>query len=437
MFNFYATLFLFSTVATFGDVVRADWRPHRRSRWRLDANDIDNFRASCRGKCRGQSSLAKSRRTMVRRHMLQRARDDPSIGGTSADIDRQLDKVFLAKKALLAEQGLSDIEPSDTGLFSRDIILSEEQADKIIARAQGQQDPADTAPTVDENVATSAQPAEDRSRSGERHWGRGRGRGWSKRINRKKRASAVSVDTFPKEKWPTTTINYYTWSFSKDQKAKVKAALDNIQSKTCLKFVEKYQKPMIEYLKTDASTDEGTCGWAYMGYQGQANNPVHINFDSKVCAPTIRGVIAHETMHVLGFSHEHQRHDRDKFIKIDWSNVDPQSIDVFDKDDPFEVNPFCVPYDYESIMHYDCFVGSKSSSKPAFAPLKNAQYYLSKIGNYDQPSVNDIALINKLYCTPADCKDVNPYCGFSCSECSTKFNSVCKKSCNQCTVSSG
>jgi len=94
---------------------------------------------------------------------------------------------------------------------------------------------------------------------------------------------------------------------------------------------------------------------------------------------TIQGTVAHEVLHCLGFrfhfsfelrlttvikfwcmfsSHEHQRYDRDKFLTIDWRNVDPQSMDNFQKDDPYQVNPFCIQYDYESIMHYDCFVNS-------------------------------------------------------------------------------
>lgn len=31
--------------------------------------------------------------------------------------------------------------------------------------------------------------------------------------------------------------------------------------------------------------------------------------------------IIHELMHVIGFIHEHQRDDRDSFVKIVWKNV--------------------------------------------------------------------------------------------------------------------
>merc|ERR1712018_65208 len=65
---------------------------------------------------------------------------------------------------------------------------------------------------------------------------------------------------------------------------------------------------------------------------------------------TSAGTIAHEFIHALGFHHEQNRPDRDKYVTINWENV-PKS-----KRHNFQTrrhsSTFGVPYDGKSIMHY-------------------------------------------------------------------------------------
>ena len=61
-----------------------------------------------------------------------------------------------------------------------------------------------------------------------------------------------------------------------------------------------------------------------------------------------KGTLIHEIGHTVGFFHEHNRSDRDDFIKIFYNNVLEDSRSQFDKN----TNGINLgPYDYNSIMH--------------------------------------------------------------------------------------
>jgi hypothetical protein len=61
---------------------------------------------------------------------------------------------------------------------------------------------------------------------------------------------------------------------------------------------------------------------------------------------------AHELGHVLGFFHEHQRWDRDRFVAIHYENIKPGRAEDYDWIPRTNWIVSSVPYDYHSIMHY-------------------------------------------------------------------------------------
>ncbi|VDM77765.1 unnamed protein product [Strongylus vulgaris] len=73
-------------------------------------------------------------------------------------------------------------------------------------------------------------------------------------------------------------------------------------------------------------------------------------------------IIWHEVMHAIGFEHEHQRPDRDNFIRVEYSNVQIGQLVNFEKLAAYEVDYNDV-YDYKSIMHYDSFAFGRRDSK--------------------------------------------------------------------------
>jgi len=67
----------------------------------------------------------------------------------------------------------------------------------------------------------------------------------------------------------------------------------------------------------------------------------------------------HELGHALGFYHEHQRPDRDEFVRINWTNITSSRRDAFRRVDSLSVTANAYPigtgvavYDFDSVMHY-------------------------------------------------------------------------------------
>ena len=65
----------------------------------------------------------------------------------------------------------------------------------------------------------------------------------------------------------------------------------------------------------------------------------------------------HEFIHAWGFHHEHNRPDRDKYVKVYLENIIDEDRGNFKKQE--QSCTFGVPYDGNSIMHYSSTAGIK------------------------------------------------------------------------------
>ena len=61
--------------------------------------------------------------------------------------------------------------------------------------------------------------------------------------------------------------------------------------------------------------------WSMVGMMGGRQE---ISLQSAGCM--YHGTAIHEIMHALGFWHEHNRRDRDRYITIEWENINPSEI---------------------------------------------------------------------------------------------------------------
>uniref|UniRef100_A0A0M3J6D7 Metalloendopeptidase n=1 Tax=Anisakis simplex TaxID=6269 RepID=A0A0M3J6D7_ANISI len=104
--------------------------------------------------------------------------------------------------------------------------------------------------------------------------------------------------------------------------------------------------------------------------------------------------IIHELMHVIGFIHEHQRADRDAYVKIMWQNVIPGAESDFDKLPTEGLSYYGEEYDYFSIMHYESNEGSRNGLNTIEA---NVEFYTKLMGKGNQFSAADLHRINRAY----------------------------------------
>lgn len=104
----------------------------------------------------------------------------------------------------------------------------------------------------------------------------------------------------------------------------------------------------------------GTCK-SYVGRIG-GKQPLYI---SQGCGPS---EIAHEIMHALGFTHEQNRFDRDRFLKVHRENIEPDKIVNFERmpENFMEISGL-EDFSYSSIMLYAPDVFSRNG-QPTMTP---------------------------------------------------------------------
>lgn len=109
--------------------------------------------------------------------------------------------------------------------------------------------------------------------------------------------------------------------------------------------------------------------------------------------PRSIGLITHELFHTLGISHLQERADRDLYVSINWFNI--QLFSLFN----FKWNPFYaaegIPYDCDSIMHYDD--SAFSNGRGPTMTARDPEHCDLRHPLTNHPTSGDEALLNKAY----------------------------------------
>ncbi|RBQ11891.1 M12 family metallopeptidase [Pedobacter miscanthi] len=198
-----------------------------------------------------------------------------------------------------------------------------------------------------------------------------------KRLNNKE-LSTQERSLFLKDtkRWPNGIV-YYKLSLGTSNTYALQA-MQKISSVSPVRFVERTNQPnYIEVIKSDGNNSP-------LGMQGGRQELRMINH-------TNAGIIAHEFMHALGVQHEHQRPDRDNFVKVYLENVDPNFRYAFNKVSSVTSKTLGT-MDLGSIMMY----GSKAFSinGKMTITLLNGSGYTDQVNNL---SAKDIAGLDDMY----------------------------------------
>lgn len=110
------------------------------------------------------------------------------------------------------------------------------------------------------------------------------------------------------------------------------------------------------------------------------------------------GVVLHEIGHAAGLAHEHNRHDRDRYLeKICLENIHPEALSNFQPDD----DDTSGEYDFDSIMHYSQMAFSRNRGR-TIVPKQELVPPGVLIGQRRRLSAGDVQRLQYLYSKAAE-----------------------------------
>jgi len=92
-------------------------------------------------------------------------------------------------------------------------------------------------------------------------------------------------------------------------------AMYHIAGRTCIRFKERTNEK--DYVRIIS----GIGCWSYVGRQGIGAQNLSLGEGCNFIRTHI-----HELVHAIGFYHEHNRADRDSYVKIKWENIDKSNL---------------------------------------------------------------------------------------------------------------
>jgi len=158
--------------------------------------------------------------------------------------------------------------------------------------------------------------------------------------------------------WPGGVIPYDISNLTPEQQAIVKRGIQRwMDTRAQISFVPRTNQEEYVFFTGNLTNGNNT---SLVGYKKGARAEINI---TAFWWRQQEWMIVHELGHVLGFHHEHQRWDRDDYIRVHYENIKPGRSSDYDMIPRTNWIVSSTPYDYRSIMHYRICWASKCESE--------------------------------------------------------------------------
>ena len=184
--------------------------------------------------------------------------------------------------------------------------------------------------------------------------------------------------------WPSNTVYYRFVTATPAQIAVIRAQMDVWQNATGVKFVESTRLVYCLAIMVNINSTTSIGGSTSLGYQ--QNSSMSLNDISP-------STVIHELGHVLGLTHEHERSDRDLYVKVNTANVSTESScqSYYLNDYPNAWGSGIGGFDYSSVMIYESY-GCAKPNKAVLTKLDGSIIPINSI-----PTASDINGVKRLY----------------------------------------